>query len=336
VAVGGSIRDAMLALDKGAGRISLAFDTDGRLAGVVTDGDIRRALLRGASLDDPLHVAMTRKYTAVGPGDDRAATLELMRARRLAAVPVVDGESRPIGLHLLHEFLDPVGRPNWAVIMAGGKGSRLRPLTDSVPKPMLRVAGRPILERIVLHLVGFGITRIFVSVGYLGEVIEEHFGNGSGFGCRIEYLREDVPLGTAGSLGLLPAPPTDPIVVMNGDLVTGADVGGLLDFHVTGGYAATIGVRRYLHSVPFGSVEREGDRVVRLDEKPTIARDVNSGIYAIDPSVVTLVDGATPTAMPDLIERILERGDPVGAFEIEDDWIDVGQREQLDRAREGA
>src|SRR5439155_25507161 len=130
VAVAGSIRDAMLALDKGAGRISLAIGTDGRLAGVVTDGDIRRALLQGASLDDPLHVSMTRKYTAVGPGDDRAATLEVMRARRLAAVPVVDGESRPIGLHLLHEFLDPVGRPNWAVIMAGGKVSPLRPLTD--------------------------------------------------------------------------------------------------------------------------------------------------------------------------------------------------------------
>ena len=334
VPVDGSIRDAMRALDKGAGRISLAVDADGRLAGVVTDGDIRRALLRGANLDDRLEVALTRKYTAVGPGDDRAATLELMRARRLAAVPVVDADMRPVGLHLLHEFLDPVGRPNWAVIMAGGKGARLRPLTDTVPKPMLRVAGRPILERIVLHLVGFGITRIFVSVGYLGEVIEDHFGDGSGFGSRIEYLREDEPLGTAGALGLLPTP-TDAVVVMNGDLVTGADIGGLLDFHSAGGYAATIGIRRYLHSVPFGCVERDGDRVVRLDEKPTIAREVNSGIYALSPAAVAFVDGTSHTTMPALIERLLDRDEPVGAFEIEDDWIDVGQREQLDRAREG-
>jgi dTDP-glucose pyrophosphorylase len=335
VPVDGSIRDAMLALDKGAGRISLAIDADGRLVGVVTDGDIRRALLRGAALDDPLAGALTRKYTAVGPEDDRAATLELMRARRLAAVPVIDVDKRPVGLHLLHEFLDPIGRPNWAVVMAGGKGSRLRPLTDTVPKPMLRVAGRPILERIVLHLFGFGITRIFISVGYLSEVIEDHFGDGSGFGGRIEYLREDEPLGTAGALGLLPSPPSDPVVVMNGDLVTGADVGGLLDFHAAGGFAATIGIRRYLHSVPFGCVERDGDHVVRLEEKPTIAREVNSGIYALSPAAVALVDGATRTTMPDLIERILERDEPVGAFEIEDDWIDVGQREQLEQAREG-
>ena len=331
----GTIRDAMTALDRGAGRISLAVDADGRLAGVVTDGDIRRALLRGSSLDDPLTVALTRHHASVGAKEGRSEALELMRARRLAAIPVVDDGGRPIGLHLLHEFLERQERPNWAVVMAGGQGRRLRPLTERVPKPMLRVAGRPIVERIVLHLVGFGIKRIFVSVGYLGDVIEEHFGDGSGFGCRIEYLREDRPLGTAGALGLLPEMPAHPVVLMNGDLVTGADVGDLLDFHVHGGYSATIGIRRYLHTVPFGCIERDGDRVLHVEEKPTISREVNSGIYVLNPSTIDLVPRGEPSTMPGLIDRLLLDDQPVGAFEIEDDWIDVGQREQLDRARDG-
>jgi dTDP-glucose pyrophosphorylase len=335
VSATGTIRDAMTALDRGAGRISLAVDAEGRLVGVVTDGDVRRALLRGASLDDSLATALTRSPASVGPKEGRSEALELMRARRIAAIPVVGEDGRPIGLHLLHEFLERLERPNWAVVMAGGQGTRLRPLTDQVPKPMLRVAGRPILERIVLHLAGFGIKRIFISVGYLGEVIEEHFGDGSRFGCRIDYLREDQPLGTAGSLGLLPGRPVEPIVVMNGDLVTGANVGDLLDFHTTGGYVATVGIRRYLHTVPFGCVERDGDRVLRIDEKPTISREVNSGIYGLDPSAIELVPRDEPSTMPALIDRLLVDGYRIGAFEIEDDWIDVGQRDQLDRAREG-
>jgi NDP-sugar pyrophosphorylase family protein len=308
---------------------------DGRLAGVVTDGDIRRALLGGRSLDEPVAPILTRSYLAVAPGDERAAVLELMRARRISAIPVVDSTGRPIGLHLLHEFLDRVSRTNWAVVMAGGQGTRLRPLTDSTPKPMLRVAGRPILERIVLHLVGIGITRIFVSVNYLGDVIESHFGDGSAFGARIDYLREERPLGTAGALGLLPEPPTEPLLLLNGDLVTSADLGGLLAFHVAGGFDATIGFRRYLHTIPFGSVERERDTVVGLVEKPTIEREVNTGMYALDPAVVALVERNEPVSMPDLIATALEAGRPVGAFEIEDDWVDVGQREQLVRARGG-
>ncbi len=191
VADGATVRDAMAAVDRGAARIALAVDPDGRLTGVVTDGDLRRALLGGTALDDPVAPVLTRRFLSVTPGDGRAAALELMRARRIDAVPVVDADGRPVGLHLLQQFLEPVVRTNWAVIMAGGQGVRLRPLTEHLPKPMLPVAGRPILERIVLHLVGFGIKRIFVSVNYLGDVIEDHFGDGTRLGARIEYLREE-------------------------------------------------------------------------------------------------------------------------------------------------
>ena len=336
VGEGASIRDAMAAVDRGAARIALAVDADGRLSGVVTDGDLRRALLGGSALTDPVASVLTRRYLSVSTGDGRAAALELMRARRIDAVPVVDADGRPVGLHLLQQFLEPVTRTNWAVIMAGGQGVRLRPLTDTLPKTMLSVAGRPIIERLVLHLVGFGLKRILVAVNYLGDVIEDHLGDGGQLGARVTYLREDEPLGTAGALGLLPEAPTEPILLLNGDLVTSADLGGLLDAHVSGGFRATIGIRRYLHTVPFGCVERDGDRVIAVEEKPTLEREVISGIYALDPSVVARVAPGRRIDTPDLIEGLLAEGEPVGAFEIEDEWIDVGQREQLAAARGAA
>jgi dTDP-glucose pyrophosphorylase len=329
----GTIRDAMVALERGARRIALAVDADRRLTGVVTDGDIRRALLAGQTLDAPLAPTLSRGFATVGERAGRAVALDLMRSRRIAAIPVVDDAGRPVGLHLLEEVLQRNARPNWAVVMAGGQGVRLRPLTETLPKPMLRVAGRPILERIVLHLVGIGIGRVLIAVGYLGHVIEAHFGDGSRFGCEIAYIREETPLGTAGPLGLLTDMPTDSTLVMNGDLVTQADLGGLLDAHARSGRIATIGVRRYLHTVPFGQVERDGDVVRGIEEKPTIARDVNAGIYVIEPALVARVERGVPLAMTDLIGEALQRGESVGAFVIDDDWIDIGAREQLDRAR---
>jgi dTDP-glucose pyrophosphorylase len=328
-----TIRDALAALDRGAGGILLAVEADGRLVGVASDGDLRRALLVGKGLDDPLDPVLTTAFVAIGPEQGRVDALDLMRAHRIDAIPVVDADGRPVALHLLHAFLQPAIRDNWAVIMAGGQGRRLRPLTEQVPKPMLRVAGRPILERIVLHLVGFGITRIFLSVLYRSEVIEAHFGDGSRFGASIEYLRETRPLGTAGALGLLEETPSVPLLMLNGDLVTSVDVDRLLAFHTAGRYHATIGTHRYVHTIPYGCVERDGDRVVALEEKPAISREVNTGIYVLEPAVVARVERDVPQSMPDIIERLLLDGGTVGAFEVEDDWTDIGQRDQLIRAR---
>lgn len=336
VAESGSIRDAMLAVDRGASGIALVVDDGGRLVGVATDGDLRRALLGGAFLDDPIGPTVNRSYVALKAGQTRSDVLELMQARRIDAIPIVDAGGRPVGLHLLRAVIATVSRPNWAVIMAGGRGSRLRPLTDALPKPMLRVAGRPILERIVLHLMGFGISRVFIAVNYRGRVIEEHFGDGQELGCSIEYLREDEPLGTAGALGLLREPPADPLLVLNGDLVTNVDIGALLAFHEGGRYAATVGTRRYLHTIPFGCVETDGDLVRLIDEKPTVSRQVNTGIYVVEPAVPAGIPRGVPTTMPQVIEGLLGDGERVGAFELEGDWLDVGQRDQLDLAREGS
>jgi NDP-sugar pyrophosphorylase family protein len=258
-----------------------------------------------------------------------------MQARRFAIVPILDDNGLLCGLHQLHDLLGVAPRPNWAIIMAGGKGTRLGPLTGDVPKPMLRVAGRPILERLVLHLVGFGIRRVFLSVNYLANVIEDHFGDGSKFGCTIEYLREQAPLGTGGALSLLPEPPTSPFLVLNGDLVTQANFGAMIDTHMRNepDVMLTMATRRYFHTVPYGTVEVDKDRITEVVEKPTLSRLINAGIYLVSPRLLDRVPKDREFGMPSLVEMCLSRGERVDAFEVADDWIDVGHKDQLQAAR---
>lgn len=329
----GTILDALRALDKGAIEISFVVDADEKLLGAVTDGDVRRALLAGAKLESPLAPYVNRRITTLGTRAGRIEALELMQARSIAQIPIVAEDGRIAGVHLLRDMLASRERENWAVIMAGGLGTRLGSLTQNTPKPMLRVAGRPILERIVLHLVGHGVKQIYLSVNYLAHVIEQHFGDGSRFGARIEYLREEKALGTGGALSLLPKMPTHPLLVMNGDLVTQANIGEMLAFHADRRAYATLGVRRYQHQVPFGCVELEGDRLVRFEEKPTLARLVNAGVYVLSPEVVARVPKNEVFPLPNLFEDCLRRDETVSAYEIVDDWIDVGQRDQLREAR---
>lgn len=331
--VSGTLVDAMKSLEKSGIEITLIVDDGDKLVGTLTDGDIRRALLKGATLESALAPHLQKNFTAVGPKTGRAEVLDLMQSRTISQIPIVDRDGRLLGVHLLHEVLGAIERPNWAVVMAGGQGTRLRPLTETIPKPMIRVAGRPILERIVLHLVSFGIRRVFLSINYLGKVIEDHFGDGTRFGCRIEYIREETPLGTGGALAELPARPTTPLVVMNGDLITQADVGAMLEYHLAGGQPVTLGVRRYFHTVPFGCVEVDGERVSRMEEKPRLSVLVNAGIYVLDPHLLERIPRGREFPLPGLLEQCLARGEAVTVFEIEDDWIDVGQRDQLKQAR---
>jgi dTDP-glucose pyrophosphorylase len=328
-----SIRDAMQAIDRGACWIALVIADGGRLLGLITDGDVRRALLAGASLSDPVGPYVQRKYTTVPPTAGRSEVLDIMRARTINQIPIVDEAGRLVGLHLLREIVGAVERPNWAVIMAGGRGERLRPLTDNLPKPMIKVAGRPILERLVLHLVGFGIRRVFISVNYLSHVIEEYFGDGSDYGCSIEYLREAQPLGTGGALSLLPALSENPLLVLNGDLVTEVDVGRLIAFHVQGSYVATLCKHEYVQSIPYGVLDVEDGRLRGIREKPTIVYPTNAGIYVLNPDVVRRVPQQMTCTVPMLVEDCLARQESVGVFCIEADWADVGRPRELKRAR---
>jgi dTDP-glucose pyrophosphorylase len=331
--VGQPLLQALKSLEASALGIALVEGPSGRLVGTLTDGDIRRALLGGATLATPIDDHVQRRFAAVGPTASRAEVLDLMQSRWLSQIPILDAEGRLMGLHTLHEILGAAPRLNWAVVMAGGRGERLRPLTDMVPKPMIRVAGRPILERIVLHLVGFGVQRIFLAVNYRAEMIEAHFGDGAAFGCAIEYLREDEPLGTGGALSLLPNLPEYPLLVLNGDLLTQFDVGSLFGFHARGEFRATVVIHEYTHTIPFGVVDVDGDRIVRVREKPSEVWLANAGIYVVDAELLTRIPRGTYYPLPALLEECLERGDPVGAFPISAEWIDIGRESELARAR---
>lgn len=333
----GTLRRALEVIDQGGEGIAFMVDASRKLVGTVTDGDIRRALIKGAALTDHVEPYAKKVFSTVTPSAPRAEVIDIMQARQLHQIPIIDDQGRLMGLHLLHEILGAVPKPNWAVIMAGGKGTRLGELTQTTPKPMLKVAGRPIIERLVLHLVGCGIRRIFISVNHLANIIEDHFGDGSQFGCQIEYLREKTehPLGTGGSLSLLPETPQHPVFVCNGDLVTQVDFESLTHFHASGGYLATIGVRSYAHEIPFGCLEVDGGRVTNIVEKPTLSQLINAGIYMLSPEIIRRVPEKF-FPITELFDEAVRLGDNIGAFEIVDDWIDVGQREQLKQARGGA
>ncbi len=333
VASGATILEALKAIESGGEAITFVVDGGERVLGCLTDGDIRRAILRGASLEDRvLPQVMRRDFTSASAHDGRAEVLDLMRARQIERIPVLGPEGRLVGLHTMRQLVSHAERPNRAVILAGGKGTRLRPITEQLPKPMVTVAGRPILERLILHLVSCGLSKFSISINYLGHVIEEHFGDGAQLGCEIDYLREHEPLGTGGPLSLLP-PPTLPVVVLNGDLITQCDVGDLLDFHDRGGYAATMGIRPYTVEVPFGVAEVEGERLLSLREKPTERALINAGIYVLSPEAVAAVPSGVEYPITMLFETLLAEGKPVGAHLLEAEWLDVGRHDELRRAR---
>jgi dTDP-glucose pyrophosphorylase len=335
IADSASIRDAMQAIDTNGREMVLVRDKTGRIIGLISDGDIRRGLLTGRTLDMPAATVMTREFFTVAPDADRASILDVMKARSFQHVPVLDRDRRLVAIHFLRDLIGGAAKPNVAVIMAGGKGTRLRPVTESIPKPMLEVAGRPMLERIVLHLVGHGIQTIYISVNFMAEVIESHFGNGSGFGCRIDYLRESEPLGTGGSLSLLPQRPDHPIIVLNGDLISRVNVTALLEAHAQHGYLATIGVGPYQMQVPFGTVQTDGDRLESLAEKPVLDILVNRGIYVLDPTILDLVPKQNDFPITDLFRKLLAAKKPVGVFNFDDPWADVGHLEDLRKAQRG-
>lgn len=327
-----AVRDAMRVINDNWRELALVADGDRRVIGLITDGDIRRGLLGGLTLDSPATAVMTPDYVAVDPHADRAAVLDIMKARTIRHVPVLDAERRLVGIHFLEALIGTAEKPNAALIMAGGEGRRLRPLTDLRPKPMMEVAGRPILERIVLHLVGYGIRRIFISVNYLADMIRSHFAQGESFGCSIEYLQEERPLGSGGALSLLPPGMRHPLLVLNGDLVSQFDVSRLLDFHERHGAAATLAARHFQVDIPFGVLETDGPRLTALTEKPAVQLLINAGIYVLHPDVLQLVPRDSFFPMTDLFSRLLAQGNTVAVYPIEEDWIDVGRREDLSRA----
>lgn len=330
-----SLKEAMTALDRGRLGLVLVTDECGRLLGVVTDGDVRRAILRQVTLDQPISAVMNSRFTSLPSNATYDEAFDTMKRFSIKHVPVLDESGVVVKLFCLQDFVGVRSRANWAVIMAGGEGRRLRPLTDATPKPMLPVGGRPVLEAIVRHLVRHGFQSVFVSINYLGEQIESYFGDGRRFGCHVEYLRELQPLGTGGALRLLPKP-TERILVINGDLVTDADLSALLDYHEEYGYAATVCVREFTYRIPYGVLYTQNSEVKRIEEKPVHCVLINAGIYVLEPFLLECIPSGQEYPLPEVLERALADGHPVGAYPIRERWIDIGYPEEYERVRTGA
>lgn len=319
-------------LDKGALKIALVVDDRGRLLGTVTDGDIRRAILRHVSLDTPVAEVMNRKFRAGLAGTDRPALLARMRRDNLSQLPVIDADGIVVGLETVEEILHLRALDNWVVLMAGGEGRRLYPLTKDTPKPLLQVGSKPILETILDSFITSGFRKFFISVNYLAEQVESYFGDGSDRGVEIHYLREDSKLGTAGALRLLPERPAAPIFVMNGDILTNVDFNDLLSFHYDHKVQATMCVREHAVQIPYGVVETEGNLLVGLSEKPVLRHFVNAGIYVLDPAVLDLIPEGRAFDMPDLFGAMLANGQACAPFPIREYWLDMGQMDDFHRA----
>ncbi|MEW5726369.1 MAG: nucleotidyltransferase family protein [Pseudomonadota bacterium] len=314
----------------------LALDDDGRLAGVLTDGDVRRAALRFGGFGERINAiladedtALRRSFLAAPFGTAPEILVRTMRQHGIRHLPLLDEEGRPVDLALLDELLaSPTDTPplddTRAVVMAGGFGTRLRPLTDDIPKPMLPVGDRPLLEIIVSQLRQSGITDITLSTFFHAEMIHRHFGDGSKFGVRIGYLSEEEPLGTAGALSLLPRPP-GPLLVLNGDILTHSNFAALLAFHRKNDAAMTVGSYHYEMSVPYGVLTVEGYDVRSVQEKPKLSFLVNAGIYVLSPRMFDFLPRGKHCNMTDLIEKAMSNNLRVSAFPIVEYWRDIGR-----------
>lgn len=321
-----SLRRVLESIQTGGHGLCVVTDFDDRIVGTITDGDCRRALLGGKTLDSPASEAMHTKFIAV----DQSFTIEqirtVMHSHDIRQVPVVDDSRRLVRIVSDRTYRgDRAELPNAALILAGGKGTRLRPLTESVPKPLLPVGGKPMLEHLIVQLVHAGVRTIYVSINYLGHLIEEYFGDGSRWGCTITYLAEEQELGTGGPLRLLDGLVDEPVIVLNGDLVTTVDFKALLDTHRRAGNAITIAVTQHENQIPFGVVSTTPDGTVsRIEEKPVQRVPINAGIYVVEPRLIPLVPAGVAVPMTTFLETALDRSERVGAFMIHEVWNDVG------------
>ncbi|PLX51032.1 MAG: nucleotidyl transferase [Desulfobulbaceae bacterium] len=328
-----SCQQAIKNLDLVAIKIVMVVNGVGELEGTISDGDIRRGLLKGLDLNSPIASVINRNPLVVPPEMGRKMVMQLMIANKIQQIPVVDGSHHVVGLHLWDTITTPPTRSNMMVIMAGGMGTRLRPHTQNCPKPLLPVAGKPMLEHIIERAKLEGFSHFILSIHYLGKMIEDYFGDGGRLDVQIDYLRESSPLGTAGALGLLDPGPDIPFVVTNGDVITDIHYGELLDFHIRHNAAATMAVRVHEWQHPFGVVQTKGVEIVGFEEKPVARSHVNAGVYVLDPDALNVLSANVHCDMPTLFERLQAQGKRTVAYPMHEPWLDVGRPDDLAAAR---
>lgn len=311
-------------IDKNSQQIAIVTDNEGKLLGTVTDGDIRRGILKGIPLDSPVSNIMNTHPVTIPKLSDRKSIIDILKANKLHHLPVIDESRHVVGIERLDGQLLNYRRNSWVVIMAGGLGRRLAPLTDSCPKPMLKIGGKPVLQTILEQLVRQGFTRFCISVNYQSEQIKSYFGSGADYGAEIHYLDEKKRMGTAGSLRLFPFKTTEPVLVINGDVLTKLNFEQFIDFHREHQAKATIAVTTYDYQVPYGVVKASRDRLVGFEEKPVYASFINAGIYALSPETLSYVPQNAYFDMTGLLEILLNKKDTVCVFPIREYWIDIG------------
>lgn len=327
-----SIGQAICNLNDTGLQIILVVNSNGQLNGTVTDGDIRRGLLRGLTLDDSIHEIMNKAPFVVPKNVTQEVVLSIMSANRIHQLPIVGENNCVSGLHLWEKATQSSVRPNFVVLMAGGLGSRLRPHTEQCPKPMLPLSGKPIIEHIIERIKKEGFSNIVISVRYLGHMIEDYFECGMKWGVNITYLNETEPLGTAGALSLLENHSNLPIIVSNGDVITDIRYGELLDYHIQQKATATMAVRMHELQNPFGVVKVNGVNIVGFEEKPTYRSNVNAGIYVLDPLSLKVIKKNEHCDMPSLFQQLIEKNSHVIVYPMHEQWVDIGRKVDYHKA----
>lgn len=327
-----TIREALKIIDSGAMKIAIVVDEDEKLLGTVTDGDIRRGLLGTLGLEDVIEPIIFKTPTICNIDDTKEKILEIALEKKIYQIPIVDANGKLVGIEEVDELLKPTYKNNKVVLMVGGLGKRLRPLTEKTPKPMLKVGDKPILETIILNFKKYGFTEIILSVSYRSEMIENYFGNGSKFGVNIEYVHEEKRMGTAGALSLIREKLSEPFFVMNGDLLTNINFEHMMDYHMSNSSIATMGVREYDFQVPYGVVNVDGIHIKSIEEKPVHNFYVSGGVYVLSADSLKYIPQNQYFDMPTLFEKIIEKNLKSISFPIREYWLDIGRMEEFEKA----
>jgi len=329
-----TIKEALQIIDKGAIQIALVVDEKEKLLGTLTDGDIRRGLLNNLSLKDSIETIIFKTPIVCSVEDTKEKILEIALAKKLHQIPIVDKDGKLVGIKEIAELLKPESKSNRVVLMVGGLGTRLRPLTEHTPKPMLKVGNKPILETIILNFKKYGFINIILCVSYKSEIIEEYFKDGSKFGVNIEYMHENKRMGTAGALSLVKERLEEPFFVMNGDLLTNINFENMMEYHILNNSVATMGVREYDFQVPYGVVKTNGADIVSIEEKPTHQFFVSGGVYVLSPKVLEYIPEDEYYDMPTLFEKLIEEKEKSISFPIHEYWLDIGRIEEFEKAND--
>jgi dTDP-glucose pyrophosphorylase len=328
-----NIKDALQVIDKGAMRIAIVLDEDEKVIGTLSDGDIRRGLLNGLSLDDTIENIYYKEPTLANVNDSKELIIQKAIRRQIYQIPIVDDEGRLVKIEELSSLLKTNAKNNRVILMAGGLGTRLRPLTEDMPKPMLKVGNKPILETIIENFAKYGFVNITISVNYKADMIKEYFGDGANLGVNIDYIEESKRLGTAGALSLIKDRPQEPFFVMNADLLTNVNFEHLLDFHMIEHSVATMCVREFDYQVPYGVIEMEGSKIVSIREKPVHKFFVNAGIYTLSPQIFEYIPKDEFYDMPTLFDDIIKDNLKSISFPVHEYWLDIGHMSDFEKAQ---